>query len=146
MANSLSILPDGGRTRVFICPVCKETIALGTERCRFCGVVIDQQAAGIAADLMDKVNLAISEAEDIRAMLVPREGLTLGGTRQGDWYFLPVLLVRWWVRFGKVRMDDPELLQARADMRLYSWIAAGVLAVILIGLAFPVLQDWLRIF
>lgn len=43
-------------------------------------------------------------------------------------------------------MDDPELIEARADMRLYSWIAAGVLALILIGLAFPILRTgWSRI-
>ena len=69
MPNSLSILPDGGRTRVFLCPACKETIALGCERCRFCSVVIDQQAASSAADLMDRVNLACSEADEIRAIL-----------------------------------------------------------------------------
>jgi hypothetical protein len=142
MANSLSIRTDADRIRVFLCPACKETIALGCERCRFCSVSIDQQAAQAAADLMDRVNLACSEAEDIRA-LFPWQATALGlasERRQGiDLYLLPFLLARWWVRYGSLKLEDEDLARARKDLTLYSWLVALALAIglgaIIVGLS-----------
>jgi hypothetical protein len=135
MANTLSILPDGGRTRVFLCPVCNETIALGCERCRFCSAVIDQQAATAAANLMDRVNLACSEAEEIRARLSwSWTVLDLPfGRRQGiEVYLVPFLLTRWWLRFGSLKLQDEDLVRARRDLTRYSWIA-GLSLVFILG-------------
>jgi hypothetical protein len=132
--NSLSILSDSGRTRVFLCPVCKETIALGCERCRFCSIVIDQQAATAAADLMDRVNLACSEAEDIRALCSwHRSALDLPFVkRRGvEIYLVPFLLIRWWIRFGSLTIEDEDLMQAKMDLNRYSWLAALSLVFIL---------------
>jgi hypothetical protein len=126
MANFLSILPDEGRVRVFACPLCGETIALGCDRCRFCSAIIDPRAAESAADLMDRINLACSEADDVRSLLSwePSE-LDLIARRRGkiDLYLLPILLLRWWLRFGSLHADDKDLIQARQDMKQYSWYA-----------------------
>lgn len=131
MPNSLSILPDGGRTRVFLCPACGETIALGCERCRFCSVVIDQQAASAAADLMDRVNQACSEADEIRALLPggQTDSALFGpsGSR-GDLYLVPILVLRWWYRFGSLRLNDDDLIRARRDMKQYALVLALVFA------------------
>jgi hypothetical protein len=138
MTNSLSILPDGGRIRVFLCPVCKETIALGCERCRFCSAVIDQRGATGAADLMDRVNLACSEAEDIRAFYSwHRSVLELPSVRrQGiEIYVVPFLLIRWWVRFGSLKLEDEDLIRAKRDLTRYSWLAA-LLIVFMLGVVF----------
>ena len=133
MPNSLSILPDGGRTRVFLCPACGETLALGCERCRFCSIVIDPQAAAAAADLMDRVNLACSEAEDIRALLPwnqANSGILVPSRSRGDLYFLPILIARWWLRFGSVRMDDEDLNKARHDMKQITLFTLGGIALV----------------
>ena len=130
MPDSLSILPDGGRTRVFLCPACRETIALGCERCRFCSVVIDQKEAAAAADLMDRVNLACSEADDIRALLPWGQSgpAFVPSSRRGDTYLLPILIARWWFRFASLRLDDEDLIRARQDMGQYAFITVGALA------------------
>lgn len=138
MPNSLSILPDGGRTRVFLCPACGETIALGCERCRFCSIVIDQRAASAAADLMDRVNLACSEADEIRALLPggQTDSVIFGPSRsRGDLYLVPILLLRWWYRFGSLRLNDDDLIRARQDMKQYALVLALVFAV-LVALGF----------
>lgn len=135
VSNSLSISPDGGRTRVFLCPACWETIALGCERCRFCSVAIDPTAAKVAADLMDQVNLACSEADEVRALLPwghANSELFVPSRSRGNLYFLPVLIARWWLRFGSLRMDDEDLIRARQDMKRYAFFTVGGIAVILL--------------
>jgi predicted RNA-binding Zn-ribbon protein involved in translation (DUF1610 family) len=138
MASSLSILPNSGRVRTFVCPACGETIALGCERCRFCSVAIDQERAKAAADLMDRVNQACNDAEEIRAIMsLPKRGLELAFRQRTafDVYLVPFLLARWWIRFGSLRFEDEDLAHARQDMKLYAFLlAAVVFAVILMPL------------
>lgn len=138
MGDSLSILPDGGRVRVFQCPACKQTIALGCERCRFCSTAIDQQAANEAADLMDRVNLACNEAEEIRAYFSWHSAeldTEQAGGRGVEAYLIPILLLRWWVRFGALKFEDEDFLRAKSDMTRYAWYAAGLAALGLFLLA-----------
>jgi hypothetical protein len=135
MPNYLSILPDEARTRVFLCPACSETIALGCERCRFCSIVIDPHAAFAAADLMDRVNLACSEAEDIRALLPwnhADSGIFVPSRSRGDLYFLflPILIARWWLCYGSVRMDDEDSIKARHDLKQYALFTVGGIALV----------------
>lgn len=143
MANSLSILSDGGRVRTFACPVCRQTIALGCERCRFCSVVIDQRSAEAAADLMDRVNLACSEAEDIRALLSwPKQDFDIAlrpGNRY-DVYLAPIFLIRWWIRFGSLHVEDEDLIRARKDLKTYSLYAFAVLIIVLFLACLPTLR------
>jgi hypothetical protein len=143
MANTFSILPDGGRTRVFLCPACHETIALGCERCRFCSSVIDQQAAGAAADLMDRVNQACSDAEEIRYLLsmdTAAGDLALDRRPRGEVYLVPFLLARWWFQFGAIKIEDEDFKRAKRDLTILSWIGALLLVIGLIALAFKFLH------
>src|SRR5438270_13912434 len=124
MGNSLSILPDQGRVRTFACPACRQTIALGCERCWFCSVVIDPASAAAAADVMDRVNLACSEAQDIRALFLREPSafdLMASSSGRGEFYMLPVLLIRWWLRFGSLRLEDEDLISDGRDMKKYAW-------------------------
>jgi hypothetical protein len=84
-----------------------------------------------AADLMDRVNLACSEADEIRAVLPwgRSSPAFVPSTRRGDIYVLPILIARWWVRFGSLRLDDEDLIRARHDMRQYAFVAIGGIAV-----------------
>jgi hypothetical protein len=145
MAELLSILSDLV-VRTFACPACGETIALGCERCRFCSAVIDQTAAAAAADLMDRVNLACSEAEDIRALFdrEPSEYdmLSKGRGERPDFYLLPILLIRWWIRFGKLRANDKDLTAAKGDMKTYAFVVFGGTALGLLLILLSVMH-WL---
>jgi hypothetical protein len=86
---------------------------------------------------MDRVNLACSEADEIRALLGNEPAdWDITADRRGriDIYLIPFLLLRWWVRFGSLRANDTDLKAARKDMKLYSWIGLTVLAIV-VGLA-----------
>jgi len=124
----------------------RETIALGCERCRFCQIIIDQNMAEAAAGLMDRVNLACSETDDIRAILPGQrpEIVLLRSRSHGEIYLLPFLLVRWWIRFGTLSFEDDDLVRAKHDMRVYSFYCVGGLAILVIFLLFPVLRRLLN--
>lgn len=66
--NNLRITPVAEVSRVFRCQHCKETINLSARQCPFCSVPIDARTAEAAADLMERVNLACSQAFGIRTM------------------------------------------------------------------------------
>jgi hypothetical protein len=87
---------------------------------------------------MDRVNLACSEAEEIRALFWrERDDVDdlLAKRRGSEYYLTPILLVRWWVRFGGLKFEDADLLKARRDMARYVWILTGLVVVGLAGLA-----------
>jgi hypothetical protein len=117
--NSLRIIPEE-RTRVFRCPNCEKTINLSVHRCPFCSVPIDGRAAEAAADLMDRVNRACSEATDVRTMFDPAEA-PLGSAEDvpwriwggaglfGLWTIFVVNLMRWDSQLAAV-LGAPTLL------------------------------------
>lgn len=78
---------------------------------------------------MDRVNLACSEADEVRALFSrDRNDLSdlLASRRGSGYYLLPYLLVRWWVRFGSLKFEDEDFLRAKSDMARYGWVAAGI--------------------
>lgn len=135
MPDTLSILPGGGRVRVFACPACGQTIALGSERCRFCSAAIDPKAAEAAADLLERVDRACSEAEEIHSIIEPNEEdcdpLT-GKTDDAGLFVSPFLIFRWWYRFGSVRANDEDLICARKYMTKYALYWGALLGVIMV--------------
>ena len=92
---------------------------------------------------MDRVNLACSEAEDIRAVF-SRDGAALEVLDRrgssGSLYVVPFLLVRWWVRFGSLRMEDEDLIRARHDMKQYAFFSAVLVVVALFLVLLPLLH------
>jgi hypothetical protein len=143
VADQLSVVPDGGRVRTFLCPACGETIALGCERCRFCSVSIDQSAAITAANLMDRVNAAVSRADQICLLCSWRDrgpGMLINFGPGESVYAVPILLFGWWASYGSLRCKDKDFLRAREDMKRYAWIAGALVAVLLI----PCLYSHLR--
>lgn len=116
MADTLQL---ASASRIFQCPNCGETIDTAAERCRFCSSPIDPAAAEMAANLMAKVNQACSDASYLKIAAVAMLAFIgmmfvpfLGLVGFGGYYFLmfaiPVLVIRWWIKFGRIKSDDKE--------------------------------------
>jgi len=110
--------------RVFSCPGCKETIDTSAKFCRFCGTPVDAGAAEEAAEAMVKLNQACSDASYLRIMAVSILVFVVLSLAPivghlGYWgllfllFAVPVMLVRWWIKFGKIQSIDPDFRRAR---------------------------------
>jgi hypothetical protein len=112
--------------------------------CRFCGAPVDYVAAQSAADLQDEINRACSDGNYLfivaRAMIVmyliswiP----VIGGV--GGWGFLallvavPVMAIRWWVKYRKIQTVDPDYRTAKRRTIISIAIWGGMVIVWLIG-------------
>jgi len=141
MAKSLSLTAADGNLGIFECPACKQTIDASSTQCRFCSAPVDPEAAQAAAEKMAKLNQACSDASYLRTaaisifvffgvMFIPFMGL-LG---LAGYYFLlvavPVLAIRWWVKFGGIQADDSDFRRARITV-----IVISILIVIPIALS-----------
>jgi len=73
----------------------------------------------MAANLMAKVNQACSDASYLKIAAVAMLAFIgmmfvpfLGLVGFGGYYFLmfaiPVLVIRWWIKFGRIKSDDKE--------------------------------------
>ena len=145
LANSLSISSDSDRVSVFPCPNCRNTIDTAAQQCRFCRVAIDPEAAAASAKATARVSQACNDASYLRiaavtvlvflcVMFVPFFGLA--GVL-GYWFLsvaIPVLTIRWWIKFGRIRTEDVDFPRAR-----------GTVIVISILCAFPLIWDAFRI-
>jgi hypothetical protein len=124
MSESMSITEHA---RVFQCPVCKETIDTSAQKCRFCSAPIDAGAAEAAAVAMAKVNQACSDASFLKVMagaillffvlsFVPFVSFL------GYWgliflcFAVPVMMVRWWVKFGRIQTNESDFSRARGTV------------------------------
>jgi Flp pilus assembly protein TadB len=131
MANCLSITAANESLNIFECPVCKQTIGASTEKCPYCSTTIDRATAQAAVEKLSRINQACSDASFLRTMaisilaflgimLIPFFGL-LGIV---GYYFLliavPVLAIRWWLRFHALRTDDREFSSARTTVIVIS--------------------------
>jgi len=83
---------------------------------------------------MDRVNLACSEADEIRSLMGHDPSMfdiaPVRSRNRIDIYLLPFFLISWWVRFGTLRAQDEDLIRLRNDMKMYSWYGALALAVL----------------
>lgn len=145
MANSLSITSDLDKVEVFPCPNCRNTIDTTAQQCRFCGAAIDPVAAVAAAKATARVSQACNDASYLRiaaatllvflgVMFVPF--LALVGL-MGYWFLsiaIPVLTIRWWIKFGGIKTEDADFPRAR-----------GTVIVISILCALPLIWDGVRV-
>jgi len=113
--------------RVFECPSCRETINTSVTQCPYCSAPVDQNVAAAAADLTSRVSQACSDASYVRILagsiiaffllfLVPFLGLVgLVG-----YYLLlvlvPVMSVRWWIRYASIRTQDRDFGRAKRNV------------------------------
>jgi hypothetical protein len=131
MANSLSLTAASTNAGIFECPVCKQTIDASSTQCRFCSAAIDPVEAEAAAEKMARVNQACSDASFLRTMAISILAffvimfipfMALLGLC--GYYFLmfavPIMTIRWWVKFHSIRTDDRDFKRARVTVIVIS--------------------------
>jgi hypothetical protein len=141
MAGPLSL---SSTVEVFPCPNCHETINTSDRQCPHCSTPIDWSVAQSAAAETTRISQACSDASYLKIM-----GWTLGSFfllmflpligiagYLGMWFLrfaIPVMCVRWWIKFGSIRTDDPDYTSARNTATAISVLAA----LLLLGLVGP---------
>ena len=143
MAGTLSL---SSRVAVFPCPNCRETINTAASTCPFCGTLIDLAIAEASAAETSRISQACSDGSYLKIMawsqlafagLIFVPFLGLAGIA-GTWFLrvaIPIMFIRWWVKFGRIKTADPEFRGARND----TFVAVGAVA-----LSFLLLHFWVR--
>ena len=121
--------------RTLPCPACREIVREDAAVCRFCDAPLDASSAAAAAELQSKVNRACSDASYLRiaagAMWVAYASALLPVPYWLNSMFLalfavvPVMLVRWQSRFGRLVIEDADYTRARRakNVALLMWLA-----------------------
>jgi predicted RNA-binding Zn-ribbon protein involved in translation (DUF1610 family) len=135
MSSSLNL----SRTfTVFPCPTCKETTNTSIQHCPFCGTAIDRAVAEASATETTRVSRACSDASYLKIMLgilIPFGALIffpflgLSGLVGFAFikYAIPVMAVRWWIKYGRIQSQDLDLRRARKTVIVVSVVSLVVL-------------------
>ena len=112
------------KVEIFPCPNCQETINTSMQVCSFCCAPIDPAAAAAAAQQFARVNQACSDASYLK--ITAGSAFTLYFLRfvpvlnlmaiVALWFLeaaIPLMTIRWWAKFGDLRIDDPGFARAR---------------------------------
>lgn len=119
---------------VFPCPSCKETINTSMQQCRFCGTPIDSAAAEQSAAATSRISAAVSDASYLKIMawflltffglmFIPLLGLIGIVGLLFVTYALPVMSIRWWIKYGSIKTDDADFPRARRTAIIVTAIA-----------------------
>ena len=122
--------------QVFPCPNCKETINTSMQQCQFCGTSIDHAAAEQSAAATSRVSAAVSDASYLKimawsvltffvVMFIPLLGLVGVVGLLFVSYALPVMCIRWWVRYGSIKTADADFPNARGTAIIVTILAAA---------------------
>jgi hypothetical protein len=128
MAGSLSL---SATVHVFPCPNCRETINTSVQQCPFCSVSIDHAAAEQSAAATSRISQACSDSSYLKIMLsvlIPFGVLIffpfLGLAGLVGFVFLkyavPVMTIRWWIKYGRIKTTDSDSAALAAQS---SWSA-----------------------
>lgn len=131
MAGALSL---SSAVEVFPCPNCGETINADMRQCPFCSAAIDHAAALASAAATSKISQACSDASYLKVMawslvtfflvmFIPFLGLA-GAI--GLWFLrfaIPVMVIRWWIRFGAIKTSDTDFVRAKRTAIIVSVLA-----------------------
>jgi hypothetical protein len=125
---------------IFPCPNCGQMIYSDSDKCRFCSAPVDRQAATLGAEVQAKVNGACNQAKLLRntagAMwlffllgLIPF--LPFGWGFTGLFVVIPVWLIYWQVKFGRIQTQDADYKRAKRDwsIALIIWLPALVIQI-----------------
>lgn len=136
MAQDFSL----SQPQVFQCQNCREFINTSMTNCSYCGVVINLESATAAADVQSKVGKACSDGNFLKIMAraLPVFFLAsmipfVGGIAGWGFLFLliavPVMLVRWWIKYNSIQTADQDYESARRDTIISAVIWCGVIVV-----------------
>lgn len=133
--------------RIFPCPACNQLISADAEKCRFCSAPVDPVLAQAAADTQDKVNSAYSDAMMIRNLaagmwvaflvrFIPFVGIVGWIGMLLLLVVVPVKLIIWQARFGRIKTIDPDYKKAKTNrlVAFFVWLPLPVLLVFVFGL------------
>ncbi|MGH9842968.1 MAG: hypothetical protein ACREEM_29880 [Blastocatellia bacterium] len=141
---SQSSIGSLNQAQVFQCLNCREMINVSLANCPYCGVAINPETAHAAADNQAIVAQACSNASYLKIMARAMVGFFLfsfvpfvGGI--GSWGFLamlviiPIVMVRWWVKYRNLQTGDPDFDKARRDtiVALAIWSAMVVVWIVI---------------
>jgi hypothetical protein len=137
MSPSLSL---SSAVAVLPFPNCQETINTSMQECPFCSASIDRDAAQISAAATSRISQACSDASYLKIMLgilIPF-GATIFFPFLGLLglvgfvfikYALPVMILRWWAKYGRVKTTDTDFRTARGTV---IWVSAVSFLVLLL--------------
>src|ERR1700679_982675 len=128
MAGSLNL---SSTVQVFPCPNCRETINTSVQECPFCSASIDHAAAEQSAVATSNISQACSDASYLKIMLgilipfgvlifIPFLGLAGLVGFVFIKYAVPVMTIRWWYKYGRIKTTDPDFRSARGTVILVS--------------------------
>jgi hypothetical protein len=123
---------------VFPCPNCKETINTSLSQCTYCGTAVEHSAALLSAAETSRISQACSDASYLKIMawsvlvcfgifFVPLIGFIAAA---GFWFLrvaIPIMVVRWWYKFGGIKTDDPDFPGAKRAVIIVSVVAVLLL-------------------
>jgi hypothetical protein len=126
------------RVQVYPCPNCQETINTSDLQCPFCSTPIDRTAAEQSAAATSRISQACSDASYLKIMLsilIPFGILAffpfLGLAGMFGFIFIkyavPVMTIRWWIKYGRIKTTDSDLHKARGTVILVSAISFLIL-------------------
>jgi hypothetical protein len=142
MSPSLSL---SGTVAVFPCPTCKETINTSIQQCPFCGTAIDHAVADASATETTNISRACSDASYLKVMLgilIPFGGLVffpfLGLAGLVGFVFIkyavPVMAIRWWIKYGRMKSQESDLRRARKTVIVVSVVSLAVVLFVHVNL------------
>jgi hypothetical protein len=126
--------------QVIRCPHCKEYIDARSAHCRFCRGYIDTLTTQVSAELQERVNAAYNDGLTVRntagvclilaviQLVKPLLGLFTEIALLCVFVAVPVMLVKWQLRFGQLQTDDPDYPQAKKNRRvaLFIWLCVPI--------------------
>jgi endogenous inhibitor of DNA gyrase (YacG/DUF329 family) len=142
MAGTLSL---SSAVQVFPCPSCGETINTSVQQCPFCSAPIDRAEAEKSAAETSRISQACSDASYLKimlAILIPFGILIffpfLGLAGMLGFIFIkyavPVMTIRWWIKYGRIKTTDSDFHNARGTVILVSAISFLVLLFVRVSL------------
>jgi hypothetical protein len=135
MAGTLSL---SSTIHVFPCPNCQETINTSMQQCPFCSAPIDRAAAEQSAAITSQISQACSDASYLKIMLgillpfgviifFPFLGLAGLVGFVFIKYAVPVMTIRWWIKYSRIKTTDSDFRSARGTVILVSAISFLIL-------------------
>jgi len=148
MSDGFTIGAASYASTLFSCPKCNETIDNTAEICRFCGQPVDHEAALKAAELLSKINQAVSDASYMKscALALPvffvlRYVIFLSGLGGigfvGLSIAIPIWALRWWLKYGSIKSGDEEFVRARKTVK-FAGISAFAVFILLVVTPFVI--------
>lgn len=135
----------------FPCPSCGEIIGTSATKCKYCNSEIDTYTAIASATLQSQINEACNDASMVRnvagvmwiAFVVQFLFAAMGRLAFfGMMIAVPIMLVRWQIKYGRIKTDDIDFKSARRNrtIALLLWLPTPlvIVAALLIFVARPI--------